>query len=515
MGEAWLLVVVLCGIVWLSIQAQGGHDRTDMHNRQSWMFLGLGLAEALWIAPIQLPAALLLVSVLGGIYWTGFVPLSQGGPFGLLRQRQASWHWTGYRVLVVAGAYGALIRLGQPWMVEPVLWTMVAGGVAMAGFSAAIVWLTRFDPFGDKRCRVQIPYTSWFIQDDEKQNRVRGGQGNPNHLDGLLALSIGAIFGLVWLGTEWVTWLLPIVAVPFFLHARPTQGVMHLSAVALAGIILLSGWIGWVIAIACVGGAAIYTKPWNPRVNWIDTGRFQMWKDALVLWWQETPWSVRLLGFGAGQWFKLAVKLPQPAAKSLVGLFTHAHNEYVHQTIEYGLIGIGLLLLYLGTTFWHLVTGGIEAQALWMVAVPLCSIAAVNFPWSFFQDVQNPGKTHDPWPRFFSTVEVAIAECQKWVLDREAWFYRDASHPLTEPLPVPQWQIGRTPQGDVIRLQRPTCEVLIQGAPTAFDLTRVSASLIVKDDLARLMLMDEEPLYVGSPGLVAWSVVIAVLAAVV
>ena len=115
---------------------------------------------------------------------------------------------------------------------------------------------------------------------------------------------------------------------------------------------------------------------------------------AAYLWWQK--WRIRLLGFGTATWFPLT-KWPMLKAtgkRREDGMFegivyTSAHGEFVQVLFEYGIIGFLFLLGFCAHALYWTWHGGVEGHALFPVVWVMLSIAAINFPWSLFIEIEN------------------------------------------------------------------------------------------------------------------------------
>lgn len=146
------------------------------------------------------------------------------------------------------------------------------------------------------------------------------------------------------------------------------------------------------------------------KTNWIVYQHIRLLKARLehtpladgdrALWWQLwlLQWRIRLVGFGTRSWFpmtvwpiykRLAVVNPQTSFVSGLAFFT-AHNEFVQFLFEHGMIGLVLLLAYVGDAGWHAWHGGLAGQAVFLVLATMLSIATINFPWTLFNEIPQP-----------------------------------------------------------------------------------------------------------------------------
>lgn len=116
-----------------------------------------------------------------------------------------------------------------------------------------------------------------------------------------------------------------------------------------------------------------------------DSGRWALWKLAVMQAWWPCGWPVRLGGWGAETWQSVTAPLTRAQLQGVI--FTAAHNEYVQTLCEYGLVGLGLLLWVLGAALWTCATGTPDHQVVGLVGVALVLVAGTNFPWSWFREV--------------------------------------------------------------------------------------------------------------------------------
>lgn len=96
-------------------------------------------------------------------------------------------------------------------------------------------------------------------------------------------------------------------------------------------------------------------------------------------------WQRWLFGFGTGTWYTLTLPFTSTRQKGL--FYVTAHCEFIEQLVEHGVIGLVVLLGYLGFGLVRCFTGGPEGQAVFLMALTMCSIAAVSFPWMQVREV--------------------------------------------------------------------------------------------------------------------------------
>ena len=115
--------------------------------------------------------------------------------------------------------------------------------------------------------------------------------------------------------------------------SRRIFGLMLVVLPTLAGIITYSAWHFSPMVRERIAGISLSAP--DSAVN----ARLMMWHDIMPMI-KDAP----LLGFGPGsfQWV-----YPPYKTNIVQLLFNYAHNEYLHWTVDYGLIGLGLMLLLL------------------------------------------------------------------------------------------------------------------------------------------------------------------------
>ena len=374
----WLLVGLLSLIVWWSTVAQGGRDKCDQWSRATWIPLFCLIGIALWI---RNPWAALCVGMVAAGMLT-VVPPSD------------VWARAGYPALAAAGAYAALTPHMTPAMVEPILWVFLAVGCWM-GFWTDFSRQQGFTPYmhhwpAPKKGKW---WTGVCLHEDSPTH-LKAGQGNANHLQSAAALCVAAMIGLCLLGKLEALLAWPLVLQPLFrrvtLGFRWGQGHLHLVTLIIAtllllphnGIIFSLGLILYALVLIYIG------RPWNPRMGWIDGYRIPMWKVVAEEWWTKSTWRQRLFGLGTGTWMPYTAPITMPRFGHVV--FTAAHNEWLQWTVEHGIVGLVFLLLYASGVVGRLWHGGVEGHVMLLMVLTLCSIATVNFPWTWFHEVPQP-----------------------------------------------------------------------------------------------------------------------------
>ena len=375
MDTLWLLLLLTL----VPALAQGGMDRCDMLNRMSWMLFFSLLAVAFLIQNMW--AALCVAMVAVGMLTV--VPKTD------------VWQRAGLPALAGASAYAALTPAVTVAQIEPILWAFVAVG-CWCGF-----WTDY------SRQQGLTPYQHWWPYAPHPSNKLqpiclhedspthlKAGQGNANHLQGVAVLATAAMVALVFLGKWWALLTWPLVLQPMIRRVtkeqRWGQGHLHLATLIVTTIGIWSGKLSVLLLLLASYTLALcwWAKPWQPRADWLDGGRFGMWRTVLVEGWWKATWRQKIFGLGTGIWQPYSAPLTIPRHGGVV--FTAAHNEYLQWLVEHGVLGLFLLTGYLVSTLLRLWQGGPLGHALLLVVIPLLSIAVTNFPWTWFHQIDRP-----------------------------------------------------------------------------------------------------------------------------
>ncbi len=242
---------------------------------------------------------------------------------------------------------------------------------------------------------VMVPVVRWYWE----------GYGlNQNHVDMLWAMGQAACLALG-LMQDSLWWLLP-----FGILLLPN--CMRLGQHTLwywAGIYTLLGviypWVG-VAIFACAVPALAYacTKLYKQPFG-LDHGRVRIWYILLVGVWWHSSWKDRLFGLGFNSWRVCAEQFNALAAKKAGvqedknQVWGHPHNEYVHMLFEHGVVGLLLLIGWLGSLFWR---AWLTEPALLIPAVTLCAVAATSYPWTLPYETPREHKQYIDYQPFGS-----------------------------------------------------------------------------------------------------------------
>lgn len=166
----------------------------------------------------------------------------------------------------------------------------------------------------------------------------------PSDLGGLLGNpSVAACFSAVTLPLLCSRWW---VAVPTLLAVGFTQTSMGVGVLAVT----LSVWAAsyfrqWVYALPLMGffGLAGILTQGSQFLE--SSGRFSTWHLALDWFSVQNSW---LFGVGLGQWAVFIPQAQKVAGVNPTELFTFAHQEFVQQFVECGLLGLASLCIVVG-----------------------------------------------------------------------------------------------------------------------------------------------------------------------
>lgn len=376
----WPLFLLLLGMLALPVMAQGGRAACDMWNRCTWLIFGCGVALTLGMWSVNPSAALAFGMIVTGALTVA--PWEQAFPRSLYPAYAAGIAW-----LVLAPQM-------QSDYVRPVLVGFVLTGCWFGAWAVFSNW------------QGQRPYqVTWgrgfgwlprplFCWHEDSPTHLKAGQGNSNHLQSMAVLCIASCVGVALFWSSWILLALPLLMFPLLLRVNKegvfSQAHIHLlsTLVAVAAVVSASGRLAWLILSGYVLLGVLVAKPWRSENRGWDGRRFQLWNLALREIWWPMGWRRRLIGVGTATWEPLTAPITMQKISGVV--FTTAHNEYVQFLVEHGILGLACLGLYLMTTLVRLWQGGPEGQALFIVAVALCSIASANFPWSWFHEIPQP-----------------------------------------------------------------------------------------------------------------------------
>ena len=458
----WVIGAILAVMAVQGAIAFSGRDKSDQWNRTGWWVMGVALCLAV-LMPTVWASLLVAVIVLG--CWP-LIPRSD--------------------VLMAQPVMAVMMAAGWAMLSQVVTtaWVPAAMGV-LIGLGGVIAAWGVYAKTRDVDMWSRKVWLWWYAY-DESRVCPRAGQGNANHAQGMAALAFAACLGMTMLGSAWWGVLLPVLLVPVYVcrDARTgwlTQGLVHVTVATVAvGSVWLKPTLGHG-ALAGLGGMALVAVAClHPavaaRLTGFDSGRLRLWREVLgEMWWPQNG-LVRMLGFGTGSWRRLTPSFTRPRFNQVA--FTAAHNEYVEMVFQYGIIGAVVLLGFLGDMLWRAWTGGPYGEALFVLEVTLCSIAATSFPWTFFHAC----KEERPYAYTIHGMHETKGEALCATTHKAQAFH---SHDKMKEEQVPN----------------PVITVWYHQHPP----------LLLTEEHRHLDIDHDPPRHVGSPSLVMWSFILAVL----
>lgn len=411
--------MLLTGLVLLLVLAAfaQGLDKHTLYNRDTWVGLLAALGAAVTV-PNPWAAALLVLFFLSfsNIIWRvqpPGLPPGVSGPFP-----SHIWKETMLPTVPVVLLYVAVSPLASRAWIEPLLCVCVGLGT-MTGLWA---WYSIKQPrglyqtpiFGGRYCLFD-----WVLPG----KLCQAGQDMPNFAETIGVVGLAACAGLVGLGQPWALLYVPVCAIPIGVcGSGVTQGLLHVL-VLVGGMILLAGY-GWLAGLGVLGGiGAAYwyaTRKIAGGHHVWDSQRLWLWGNVMHGWW-SLGWPMRLFGLGTGRFRPFAFPLRHPTCPDTA--FTSLHNEYLQWVVEHGLIGGVLLLGFLADASWRLIASGPDGQAVWLMGLVLMSAASVGFPWTMVHElkVTVPGVPDSPeaWMMHLDQKLEAASKGKKAVVQAE------------------------------------------------------------------------------------------------
>lgn len=386
---------IIAGVVALItlVLAFGKPEREQHSGQRRWMWLlvGIGLLEVL-LMPTW-PQRLLLYLVLLHIQLS--IPPSAHERYLM-------------QVLIAAGAYLILypyVKVGT-WaqeLITPFLWMLVGLGVMTTVWSIVSLYFHfkqgHLQQFGRDMYRKRVKVWLWEfdLYESGAIHIFCAGHLNSNFTQPFQCLAVAAGAGLAMQGSNVALYLLPILLFPLvaYLWAQRMVGqwAVHISVLAALVLYYFYGWMAatGLVAAGAVAIGVMYYAHFVTRKEgdlWWDNGRFREWYLVIWQWWRCRSWLMFIIGGGIRSWVQASSDLGALKANEknsyTAPIFSNAHNEYIQQLFEYGVVGFIALLWYVGTV---LVKAYALSLGLFWVACMLASAAALTFPWTFYHIV--------------------------------------------------------------------------------------------------------------------------------
>lgn len=222
-----MLTALVAAWALLVIWAAQGYDLNDQWNRMAWGWTGLaGVMVVVWVSRGDYAKAALLS-------WVGVTCMVTSPLTGKMPRSQA-WEKTGS--LAVALSAGVVL---WPAGVDRL---MLLSGLALVGVGVtAWAWYSWQHATG----QYQQPWGPFLLY-DEGNLCPRAGQGNANHAQAVIVLSVAAACGVAIVQSVWWVGLIPVHLFGIWL-CRDHRGHWLTQGVVQAGLVLLVAgiWGGW------------------------------------------------------------------------------------------------------------------------------------------------------------------------------------------------------------------------------------------------------------------------------
>lgn len=147
--------------------------------------------------------------------------------------------------------------------------------------------------------------------------------------------------------------LAPLWALPVLLAGIVLTNTYTCAIAAVIGLgIAHPAWVPWIIGGGCL--LAPFVMWWRGHPRDSMEGRLHVWRLCLATLW-HAPWSIRLTGYGHGAFLTLGRWW---SARKFTGQhYRQAHNDLLQVAVEWGLLGVLGVLLWLGALVPHLAWG--------------------------------------------------------------------------------------------------------------------------------------------------------------
>jgi len=270
--------------------------------------------------------------------------------------------------LMYVGLYFAVNNLIKEWMIIYILSSIVIIGIII---SCVIYYVSNYKY---KLSSTLLHLGPWEIYEGTTSN-PNGGLGNINITQIFISICIAIISGWVLEGYYWTVIGLLVLWYPLYKSRDNTkswkqtgleQGILYIGIILCTIIMLFNIWTG--LLLSCLSFIGIF-------YIFDDSGRLNIWKKLLKGW---------LVGSLKNKIFGLGVNSFRQKAISLRCEWSNAHNEYIQVLIEYGIIGLLLLVGFIGTNLFKIYI--IKNYSLLFALIVLCSSAMIYFPWKAYKE---------------------------------------------------------------------------------------------------------------------------------
>lgn len=302
---------------------------------------------------------------------------------------------TVYPALLIAAVYVLVaLQVTEAW-VRPVLWSIVACGLMLCAWWGISLYIGqgRYDKFITWK-----GITLLHLYEHQPAFNVMPkyccGQGNENFMSALAGAAVASAVGLGLLGS-WGAWLCAVLCALPCLKTRgfwwewpqPNQGWGYLGVIGMAVVAVYAPVYGSLVA--SISGMALFWVLWR-KYPAIWSGRQEMWQYGWAIW-TDMGWPGKLIGAGPESWIHIFQRDAENRSSRLAQqkvFATHAHNEFVHELVERGVLGLGAMTGYLVTAMLGLLLDGrSEAHAVFVLGAMLIACMLVSFPVSLYHEV--------------------------------------------------------------------------------------------------------------------------------
>ncbi len=300
-----------------------------------------------------------------------------------------------------------------------------------------VVVATLLSMYGIYQWLTHSDHVLWFPKPEPSERRASATYICPNHFAGFvemclplaLALAVAGRFGPV--VRIFLVYAFGVMAVGIAVSG--SRGGWIATGVSLlvfaAAMARQRGyrWISLALAVALLGGGwFFYSKAIQSRVESAFVSghgreiRLRLWSAAVKIW-QKSPW----VGVGPDH-FDHRYREFRDAADRTQNRPGRAHNDYLNTLADYGVIGLGLLLLPLGVAAWGVVRSwphlkrsteeGQQGNRVALVLGSVCGLVAILIH-SFFDF-----NMHVPANALAAVVLLGIAVTHTRFASSRYWF---------------------------------------------------------------------------------------------
>lgn len=302
---------------------------------------------------------------------------------------------TVWPALIFAFLYVLLAPASSPAWLPPLLWSIACSGLVLSAWWGVSMYLSQghYDKILTWRGRTLL-----HLYEHQPHWNTQPffccGQGNVNFAQALAGAAVAASVGLIVIGEPW-GWLLLAVTVPPAIKIKGhwwhwphvSQGWAYLLVIGMAyASVKLGLWAllasGTILVCLAVWSWVRFPEHWS--------GRQEIWAWGFEVW-SSMSWQGKLIGGGPESWihiFQRDIELQATRMEKQRMFATHAHNEFLQELVERGILGCGAMVGYLATTMyslWHL--GTPDAYALLISGACFLTCMSISFPSTIYHEM--------------------------------------------------------------------------------------------------------------------------------